>query len=78
MDINEEIVRIRTNKSVSEYALDCAEKVRGYSSRTLMQGLGEVLMDNASKNFARKDLIAETASGLELLATYPLIAEKND
>ena len=77
-EINEDIVRIRTNKSVSEYATDCAEKVRGYSSRTLMQGLGEVLMDNASKNFARKDLIAETASGLELFATYPLIAEKND
>ena len=77
-EINEEIVRIRTNQSVSEYAHECAEKVRGYSSRTLMQGLGEVLIDNASKNFVRKDLITETASGLELFATYPLIAENDD
>ena len=77
-EINEEIVRIRTNQSVSEYAQECADKVRGYSSRTLMQGLGEVLMDNQSKNFARKELIAETASGLDLFAAYPLIATTND
>ncbi len=53
-------------------------KVCACSLQTLMQGLGKVLMDNVSKNFARKDLIAETASGLELFATYMLIAEKND
>jgi predicted nucleotidyltransferase component of viral defense system len=75
-EINEEIVRLRTGKTVSEYAQECAEKVRGYSSRMLMQGLGEVLPDNASKNFARKDLIQATASGLELFAACPLIAEK--
>ena len=71
-EINEEIVRLRTGKSVSEYAQECVQKVRGYSSRMLMQGLGEVLPDNASKNFARKDLIAETASELELFAACPL------
>lgn len=38
-----------------------------------MQGLGEVLMDSESKNFARKDLIPETASGLELFAACPLL-----
>jgi hypothetical protein len=43
-----------------------------------MQGLGEVLPDNASKNFARKDLIQATASGLELFAACPLIAEKEE
>ena len=74
-EINEEIVRLRTGKSVSEYAKECAQKVRGYSSRMLMQGLGEVLPDNTSKNFARKDLISETASGLELFAACPLIAK---
>ena len=73
-EINEEIVRLRTNLSVSEYAQQCADKVRGYSSRMLMQGLGEVLMDNQTKNFARKQLIPETASALELFAACPLIA----
>ena len=73
-EINEEIVRLRTSLSVSEYAQQCAEKVRQYSSRILMQGLGEVLIDNPSKNFARKQLIPETASALELFAACPLIA----
>jgi hypothetical protein len=72
-EINGEIVQIRTNMSVSEYAQQCAEKVRGYSSRMLMQGLGEVLLDTQSKNFARQQLIPETASALELFAAYPLL-----
>ena len=73
-ELNEEIVKIRTNLSVSEYAQQCAEKVRSYSSRVLMQGLGEVLTDNQSKNFARQHLIPETASALDLFAACPLIA----
>ena len=73
-EINEAIVRQRTNLSVSEYALQCAEKVRGYSSRMLMQGLGDLLLDNHSKNFVRQNLISETATALELFAAYPLIA----
>ena len=72
-EINEEIIRLRTNLSVQEYAIQCSEKVRGYSSRVLMQGLGEVLLDNDSKNFARSQLIPDTASALELFAAYPLI-----
>lgn len=74
-EINEEIVRLRTNKSVSEFASECAEQVRNYSPKILMQGLGEVLLDNASKNFVRKQLLTETASALDLFAMYPLIAK---
>ena len=74
-EINEEIVKIRSGVSVSEYAKQCAEKVGSYSSRVLMQGLGEVLMDNSSKNFARKQLIPETVSALELFSLYPLVAK---
>ena len=74
-EINAEIVQLRTDMSVSDYALQCAEKVRSYSSRVLMQGLGEVLLDNQSKNFAREQLIPETASALELFALCPLVAE---
>ena len=72
---NNTIVHLRTGMSVSEYAQQCAAKVRSYSSRMLMQGLGEVLLDNQSKNFAREQLIPETASALELFALCPLIAE---
>ena len=72
-EIDEEIVRLRTNLSVSEYAKQCAEKVRQYSPKVLMQGLGEVLIDNPSKDFARKQLIQETAAALELFAACPLI-----
>ena len=72
-DINAEIVSLRTGMSVSDYAMQCAEKVRGYSSRILMQGLGEVLLDNDAKKFARTQLIPDTATALELFATYPLI-----
>ena len=75
VEINAEIVQLRTNMSVRDYAAQCAEKVRGYNPRILMQGLGEVLFDSASKNFVRKQLLEETASALELFAMYPQIAE---
>lgn len=75
IEINAEVVQLRTGMSVSEYAQQCANKVRSYSSRMLLQGLGEVLLDNQSKNFARQQLIPETASALELFALCPLIAD---
>lgn len=73
-EINEEIVRLRTGKNVSEFASDCAKLVRSYNPRILMQGLGEVLLDTPSKNFVRKQLLEEAAAGLELFAMVPLIA----
>ena len=75
VEINAEIVQLRTNMSVGEYAAQCAKQVRSYSPRMLMQGLGEVLLDNASKNFVRKQLLEETASALDLFALYPQIAK---
>ena len=75
VEINAEIVQLRTNMSVGEYAAQCAKQVRSYSPRVLMQGLGEVLLDNASKNFVRKQLLEETASALDLFALYPQIAK---
>ncbi len=76
-EINEEIVRLRTGKSVSDFASDCAQLVKSYNPRILMQGLGEVLLDNVSKNFVRKQLLQETASSLELFAMVPLIAAQH-
>lgn len=74
-EINEEIVRQRTGKSVSEYAAWCAKHLHESSPKLLMQGLGEVLNDTKSKTFVRNKLIDDTASALELFSAFPLIAE---
>ena len=76
-EINEEIVRMRTGKSVSQYALWCAEHVREASPKLLMQGLGEVLNDTKSKAFVKNKLIEETASALELFSSFPVIAKQD-
>ncbi len=76
-EINEEIVRLRTGKSVSEYSALCAEHVKESSPKLLMQGLGEVLNDAKSKNFVKNKLIAETASALELFSAFPMIVTKD-
>lgn len=76
--INSNIVRLRTGKSVGEYARQCAEIVKETSPKTLMQGLGEVLSDNTSKNFVKRQLIEETVSLLNLFAHYPLVANQKN
>lgn len=76
-EINEEIVLMRTEKSVSQYAVWCAERVREASPKLLMQGLGEVLNDTKTKNFVKNKLIDETASALELFAAFPMIAKQD-
>ena len=75
-EINEEIVRLRTGKSVGDYAAWCAEHVRETSPKLLMQGLGDVLNDTKSKIFVKNKLIEDTASALELFSTFPLIAKQ--
>jgi predicted nucleotidyltransferase component of viral defense system len=75
-EINEEIVMLRTGKSVSEYAAWCAQRVREASPKLIMQGLGEVLNDAKSKVFVKNRLIEETSSVLELFASFPLIAKQ--
>lgn len=77
VEINEEIVSMRTDKSVSEYAAWCAEHVREASPKLLMQGLGEVIDDAKTKSFVRTKLIEETASALELFSAFPLIARQD-
>lgn len=75
-EINEEIVRLRTGKSVSEYAAWCAEHIHEASPKLLMQGLGEVLNDTKSKVFVKNKLIGETSSALEVFSAFPLIAKQ--
>lgn len=71
-EINPEIVELRTGMSIGDYALQCANQIRSYSPRILMQGLGEVLLDNKSKTFVKQHLLSEAASALELFAMCPL------
>ena len=71
-EINEEIVKLRTGKSVGEYASWCAKRVREASPKLLMQGLGDVLNDAKTKTFVKNKLIGETVSALELFAVFPL------
>ena len=74
-EINSEMIELRTGKKVEEFSLQCANQVRNYNPRILMQGLGDVLQDTASKNFVRQKLLSETATGLELFSMYPLCAK---
>ena len=76
-EINEEIVKLRTEKTVSEYAAWCSEHVKKASPKLLMQGLGEVLNDTKSKTFVKNKLIEETSSALELFSAFPLIVEQD-
>ncbi len=73
-EINEQIVMQRTGMNVSEYASHCATQVRTSSPKLLMQGLGEVI-DAKTKTFVRNHLIEETATALDLFATFPLISK---
>lgn len=75
-EINANIVRLRTKLLLTDYLTMCTQRVRETSPKLLMQGLGEVLLDSQSKNFVKKQLIEETAAGLELFAMYPLIAKQ--
>ena len=76
-EINEEIVKLRTGKNVSEYAAWCSEHVREASPKLIMQGLGEVLNDTKSKTFVKNKLIDDTSSALELFSAFPMIAKQN-
>lgn len=74
-EIDAEIVRSRTGMEVSEYARECAVKLRGTSPRLLMQGLGEVVDDSKTRAYIRSSLIEETSSALELFSAFPLVSD---
>lgn len=73
-NINENIIKERTGKTVAEYAAWCSQRVREASPKLLMQGLGEVIDDTRTKKFVKTKLIEETAQALELFATFPQIS----
>lgn len=70
-NINENIIRQRTGKSVAEYTEWCAKRVSESSPKLLMQGLGEVIDDVHTKNFVKTKLIDDTIQALKLFAAFP-------
>ena len=72
-NINENIIRQRTGKSVAEYAEWCAKRVSESSPKLLMQGLGEVIDDVHTKNFVKTKLIDDTIQALKLFAAFPQV-----
>lgn len=74
--INPNIVRLRTGKSVADYAVQCAESVRKTSPKMLMQGIGELIGDKKQKSFVKNHLIEETASNLELFSLSPILSDQ--
>lgn len=72
-NINETIIKERTDKTVADYAAWCAQRVLEASPKLLMQGLGEVIDDSRTKSFVKTKLIDETAQALELFAAFPQI-----
>lgn len=73
--INENIIKERTGKSVSEYAKSCSEMLKGTSPKIIMQGLGEVLDNHKQKIFVKSKLLPETIQALELFAAFPQIVK---
>lgn len=71
--INEDIIRERTGKSVSEYAKICSEKLKDASPKLIMQGLGEVLDNQKQKSFVKSKLLMETTQALDLFSAFPQI-----
>lgn len=65
--LNEELIKERTGKSLSEY-LEYIKKfiLKNYSSKNVLQGLGEIL-DESQKSWAKDHLISETVEELEKL-----------
>ncbi len=57
-DIDPEIIKIRSQKSVSEYLLDCVKSVEEIEDTRILHGLGE-LVDEKEKNWVRTNLKKE-------------------
>lgn len=77
IEVNDELIKIRTGMEVSEYVSKCANMVRSASPKLLMQGLGEVLDDPKTKIYVKTKLIEETSSLLKIFSEFPLIAQQD-
>lgn len=65
--VNEDIVRLRTNKSLIEHAQDCISALTQSSDLRILHGMGELISSEKEKMWIRGNLVAETISELKLL-----------
>jgi len=58
-DINADVVKARTGKSIKEYLIDCIDIIEKVKDREILRGLGE-LIEEKEKAWARTSLRKET------------------
>jgi predicted nucleotidyltransferase component of viral defense system len=59
-DINAEIIKARTGKTVKEYLADCAEFIENIDNHRILQGLGELVESEKEKDWVRNHLKTDT------------------
>ena len=69
--INRQIVEERMGLSLEDYLQRCIESLQQMSSRSLLNGLGE-LTDAATKTFVRNKMLPETIQMMQLFQAFPL------
>ncbi len=64
-DINEDIIKLRTDKDLNEYLKDCAKHIEKVNNNQILQGLGE-LVEEKQKQWIKENLKKETLFLLKL------------
>lgn len=59
-DIDADVVRARTDKSVKEYLSDCIVTIEGVKDNEILQGLAELLPSEKEKDWAKAKLRTDT------------------
>ncbi|PIR78591.1 MAG: hypothetical protein COU28_00860 [Candidatus Magasanikbacteria bacterium CG10_big_fil_rev_8_21_14_0_10_36_16] len=59
-DINVEVLKIRTGKSVREYLVDCVKVIESIKDNEILRGLAELLPDEKTKTWVKTSLRKET------------------
>lgn len=59
-DINEEIIKNATNKSLKDYLPDCIAFIEKINNKKILQGLGELVNGEKEKDWIRNNLKSDT------------------
>jgi predicted nucleotidyltransferase component of viral defense system len=70
--INQEIIKRRMNKSLSDYMQDCIDAIEKMPNKSLLDGLGE-LVSPKMKTFVRNKLHTEILTLLRFYKDFPIV-----
>jgi len=70
--VNQKIIERRMGKPLQEYLQDCIDTVENLPSKSLLDGLGE-LVNTESKTFIRNKLRSEIVTLLRFYKEYPIV-----